>query len=79
MVEAILRAAGLRTGAYISPHLHRYTERIRVDGAPIAQEPFAAALALVREAMERVVARFPDRQFFGDAGVHGLHGLARIH
>ena len=32
MTEAILRAAGLRTGLFTSPHLVRFTERIRVDG-----------------------------------------------
>ncbi len=32
MTDAILRAAGLRTGLYTSPHLSRFTERIRVDG-----------------------------------------------
>ena len=33
MTEAILRAAGLRTGLYTSPHLARFTERIRVGRA----------------------------------------------
>lgn len=32
MTEAILRAVGLRTGLYTSPHLCRFTERIRIDG-----------------------------------------------
>jgi dihydrofolate synthase/folylpolyglutamate synthase len=32
MTDAILRAAGLRTGLYTSPHLCRFTERIRIDG-----------------------------------------------
>ena len=32
MTESILRAAGLRTGLYTSPHLSRFTERIRIDG-----------------------------------------------
>jgi dihydrofolate synthase/folylpolyglutamate synthase len=32
MAEAILRTAGLRTGLYTSPHLCRFTERIRIDG-----------------------------------------------
>jgi len=32
MCEAILRAAGYRIGAYMSPHLVRYNERVRVDG-----------------------------------------------
>ena len=31
-VEAIARAQGLRVGAYTSPHLHRYNERVRIDG-----------------------------------------------
>jgi dihydrofolate synthase/folylpolyglutamate synthase len=32
MTDAILRAAGMRSGLYTSPHLSRFTERIRVDG-----------------------------------------------
>jgi len=34
-LEAIYRAAGCRPGAYTSPHLLRYNERIRIDGAPV--------------------------------------------
>src|SRR5690242_5656449 len=37
MIEACLRAQGYRTGLYTSPHLHRYVERIRIDGKPIAE------------------------------------------
>jgi dihydrofolate synthase/folylpolyglutamate synthase len=40
--EAILRAAGLRTGLYTSPHLLSPTERIRIDGAPITRDGLAA-------------------------------------
>ena len=32
MLDSILRAAGYRTGAYTSPHLINYNERIVVDG-----------------------------------------------
>jgi dihydrofolate synthase/folylpolyglutamate synthase len=32
MTEAVLRAAGWRTGLYTSPHLCRFTERIRING-----------------------------------------------
>ncbi len=32
MLEAMLREGGLRVGAYTSPHLLRYNERIRIDG-----------------------------------------------
>lgn len=45
MVEAVARAAGLRTGLYTSPHLMRFAERIRIDGDPIGDEAFARSLA----------------------------------
>jgi dihydrofolate synthase/folylpolyglutamate synthase len=35
MVDALLRAHGLRTGRYTSPHLQGFTERICLDGQPI--------------------------------------------
>jgi len=42
MIEAILRAAGYRTGLYISPHLYSFGERIQIDAAPITADAFAA-------------------------------------
>jgi dihydrofolate synthase/folylpolyglutamate synthase len=42
MTEAILRAAGLRTGLFTSPHLSRFTERIRLDGQEIDGDRLAA-------------------------------------
>ena len=41
MIESILRAYGLRAGLMTSPHLVRVTERIMIDGAPIADRAFA--------------------------------------
>jgi dihydrofolate synthase/folylpolyglutamate synthase len=35
MVDSILRRAGVRTGLFTSPHLVRFTERIRIDGAEL--------------------------------------------
>jgi len=35
MTDAILRAAGIRSGLFTSPHLVRFTERIRIDGLEI--------------------------------------------
>ena len=34
-IEAIARAHGWKTGAYTSPHLLRYNERVRIDGADV--------------------------------------------
>lgn len=41
MLAACLQAAGIRTGLYTSPHLSRFTERIRVDGEEIGREQVA--------------------------------------
>lgn len=46
--ESILRAAGLRTGLYTSPHLVDFTERIRVDGRPIGARALAGLVSGVR-------------------------------
>ena len=41
LVERALRESGLRTGQFSSPHLHRWTERVRVDGEPLDEEEAA--------------------------------------
>ncbi|MDQ1128696.1 folylpolyglutamate synthase/dihydrofolate synthase family protein [Microbacterium sp. SORGH_AS_0888] len=43
MIESLLRAAGLRTGLFTSPHLVRFTERIMIDGDPIQDAAVADA------------------------------------
>jgi dihydrofolate synthase/folylpolyglutamate synthase len=40
-LASILKASGLRTGLYTSPHLERPNERIRIDGAEIDDATFA--------------------------------------
>ncbi|PII81501.1 dihydrofolate synthase [Leucobacter sp. OLJS4] len=42
-VESLLRAHGLRTGLFTSPHLVDFTERFQVDGSPIGGERLAEA------------------------------------
>ncbi len=46
--EALLTAAGLRTGTFTSPHLEVWNERIRVGGVPVDDATFVAALERVR-------------------------------
>jgi folylpolyglutamate synthase/dihydropteroate synthase len=43
MTEALLRARGLRTGLFTSPHLSMVGERICVDGQPLSGEQFVEA------------------------------------
>ncbi len=56
MVEAGLRAAGLRTGLYTSPHLVRINERIQVSGQEIADSDFCSAFEAVQRAVEQLLA-----------------------
>ena len=63
MIAAILVRHGMRTGAYLSPHLDRYSERIRVEEADIEPSAFAAAVQRAARAAELVdhAARGADR------------------
>ncbi|HEU0073986.1 MAG TPA: folylpolyglutamate synthase/dihydrofolate synthase family protein, partial [Dehalococcoidia bacterium] len=61
MIEATLRAAGVRTGLFTSPHLHRFPERIQIDGQPVDREEFAAGITEVRAVAELVQEQLPDR------------------
>ena len=42
MLDSICRAAGMKCGLYTSPHLVSITERIKIRGAEITREDFAA-------------------------------------
>jgi dihydrofolate synthase / folylpolyglutamate synthase len=54
MTAAILERHGLRTGAYTSPHLSSYTERVQVAERDLDSDAFAAAVARAAWAAERV-------------------------
>ena len=43
IIESLVRAHGLRTGLFTSPHLERFTERIMIDGEPVADAAIADA------------------------------------
>ena len=48
--EAMLRAAGHVVGAYVSPHLLRYNERVRVDGEDVSDQEFCESFARIDDA-----------------------------
>lgn len=54
MIASMLIASGYRTGLYTSPHLHTFTERIQVDGEPIAEEKFAEIVWGLKPEVETV-------------------------
>ena len=55
ILESVLRAAGYRTGLYLSPHVECLRERIQVRGRPISEPLFARLLG-------RVIAADSDRE-----------------
>ena len=64
MADALLREFGVRTGRYTSPHLHDVTERIALDGQPLAADRFAATYDDIAPYLDLVDARHPERMTF---------------
>ena len=56
-LASILRASGLKTGLYTSPHLVRINERIRVNGKEISDRDFARLHGDVDRVAERLIAQ----------------------
>jgi len=55
MIASSLRAWGVKTGLYTSPHLVEPTERISMGGEPVSPDEFAAAFDRVRRAAEELL------------------------
>src|SRR5438270_206384 len=70
MIAEILRLHGLRAGAYLSPHLIAFNERVRIGDADLEPAAFAAALARAARAGELV-----DRSLGGDDRVTQFEAL----
>lgn len=54
MIDAGLRAAGVRTGLFTSPHLIEPTERIQIDGIPVSETQFQRAFEAVHQTAEKL-------------------------
>ena len=50
LLEAMARAAGWRTGSFTSPHLLRYNERVRIDGAEVDDAALVASFERIEAA-----------------------------
>ncbi|HET6483553.1 MAG TPA: folylpolyglutamate synthase/dihydrofolate synthase family protein [Actinoplanes sp.] len=57
MIDALLRAHGLHTGRYTSPHLETVRERISLDGESISEEQLAATYDEIAPLVELIDAR----------------------
>ncbi|MGA8205020.1 MAG: Mur ligase family protein, partial [Woeseiaceae bacterium] len=54
MLGALLAAGGARIGCYTSPHLRRYTERIRIDGREAGDDAIVAAFERIEAVRDDV-------------------------
>jgi len=54
MIASILTQAGYRAGLYTSPHLLSFTERIQIDGRPIAEDAFGRLVEILKPEAEAV-------------------------
>ena len=71
----IARAYGLRTGLFTSPHLYRFNERFKVDGADIGDDD----LARLKSRIEAAIAEISQRRGEQFGAFEALFALACLH
>jgi dihydrofolate synthase/folylpolyglutamate synthase len=82
MMASALTAAGIRTGLYSSPHLHRLEERYCIDGRPVDPAELDGLIDVVRAAVEQLDGddadfRYRGATFFEITTAMGLLHFAR--
>jgi dihydrofolate synthase/folylpolyglutamate synthase len=77
MARSVLGAAGLRIGTMPKPHLVSYRERIAIDGVALEERRFAAAVAAVLPAADRVAQRLGPPTEFETLTAAAFNELAR--
>jgi len=78
MLDAMLRACGVRSGMFTSPHLVRVNERIRIDGRDIPTEELHRRLDTVRGFLEEGIAEgriAVQPSFFETMTATAIHAL----
>ena len=74
ILTALLNSAGLSVGGCASPHLERVNERITVDGEPLSDDDFAAAVELVAVVEPFVMERVGERPSYFEAMAAAAYG-----
>jgi dihydrofolate synthase / folylpolyglutamate synthase len=62
--EALLREHGVRSSAYLSPHITGWPERVVIDGAPVDTDAFGRAVEQVRAAVAALPTALGDTTQF---------------
>jgi dihydrofolate synthase / folylpolyglutamate synthase len=72
MIAAVLQSHGLKTGLYTSPHLIRFSERIKIDGEEISEESVVDYSGRIQKQVDELRATFFEAttaiamQYFAD-------------
>jgi dihydrofolate synthase / folylpolyglutamate synthase len=75
MLAAVLQSSGLKVGLYTSPHLVRFSERIKVNGTEITEEEIVGYSSQLQKHVDSLRATFFEAttalafKFFSDRGV----------
>lgn len=75
VIESLLRAYGLKTGLFTSPHLIDFTERIQIDGENIADDQLVAVWEEMQPALEIVDA---ELEAAGDTPITYFEALVAL-
>ncbi len=55
LVSSILQQAKQKVGTYMSPHLHQYNERVKIDGVMLSDEDFIESFEAIDNARENIL------------------------
>ncbi|NMO57247.1 bifunctional folylpolyglutamate synthase/dihydrofolate synthase [Actinoplanes sp. TBRC 11911] len=66
MIDSLLRAHGLHTGRYTSPHLETIRERITLDGEPISEEKLVEAYREIEPLTQLIDAKYDESLTYFD-------------
>ncbi len=75
LLDSILRAQGYRVGAYTSPHLLRYNERIKINGEAVKDDAICEAFARIDGVREGISLSFFE---FGTLAALDLFSTANL-
>ena len=70
MLDAVFRAAGYKVGLYTSPHIFRFSERIRISGTEIPETDIIRITEMMRSEMDKLKCTF-----FEAFLIHILNGV----
>jgi dihydrofolate synthase/folylpolyglutamate synthase len=75
LLAAVFQSAGLKTGLYTSPHIHRFSERIRINGVEIPETDIIGITARMRGKIDALQCTFFEAttamafQYFAENGI----------